>query len=111
MYIYCLFTDYVVTKKIKTKVPSRNVCERGVEGVGPRHWLPEGPFPSPWLLVVVCLTLQAGARSGGGGGTPFPLPLGILPRPTCRRAPMITLRAGARSGGWWVVAWGPCRRS
>ena len=34
MYIYCLFTKWVVTKKIKLKYPSREGCKRG----GLRGW-------------------------------------------------------------------------
>jgi hypothetical protein len=53
MYIYCPFTKWVVTKKIKLKYPSREGCKGGgAKGVGPRCHLPAAfvvlaSFPSP----------------------------------------------------------------
>ena len=93
MYIYCLFTKWVVTKKIKLKYPSRKGCKRGGgKGVGPHCHLPT-------VFVVLALALF-----------PFPFP---SPRPFRPRRPRVvslssTLDPPYEQGLVVVVAGLPC---
>ena len=91
------------------KVPSRNICERGVEGVGPRHWLPLGLSPHRGSSSLSASPCEQGPAAVVVAAPPSPFPLVVLPRP-----PLLSSTHDhpvSRGSQQWVVAWGPCRCS
>ena len=109
MYIYCLFTNWVVTKEIKLKYPSCEGCKRGAKDMGPCCHLPTTfvilasfPLPSPSPCTHSHPLVPTAVVPSSLAPT-IVVPSFVSSSPSLRRLiiqhPWSTLRAGARSSG------------